>query len=184
MNCPMTIQKRSEETRRQIQSAFTRLVFADGFENVSVRGLVAEAQVARSTFYEHFSGKEDVLRACMNHFFAVIADCVASADEPVELGKVLAHLWDNRRLTDAIFSGQARAVLARNLVDLVENRLRSLGGQHGHALPLRLAATQIAEGQLALVESWMRGRAFCSVEGLAHGLHRSSRASALALLEP
>ena len=93
-------------------SAFTAQVFANGFERVTVRGLLDDADVARSTFYEHFSNKEDVLRACMTRFFAVIADCVLDDSEPQELTKVLAHLWENRRLTDAIFSGQARVVLA------------------------------------------------------------------------
>ena len=162
-------------------SAFTSQVFAGGFESVTVRRLLEEADVARSTFYEHFSNKEDVIRACMSRFFAVIADCILDDLQPPELTKVLAHLWEKRRLTDAIFSGQARVVLARNLIDLVESRLRTLAAGNA-TLPARLAATQIAEGQMALVESWMRGRGFCTVEHLADGLHRTSRASALALL--
>lgn len=171
--------RRSERTRTQITQAFTRLVFTHGFENISVGAVVQAAGIARSTFYEHFSDKEDVLRACMTGFFAVVADCIVSDELPAELPKVLAHLWENRRLTDGVFSGQARVVLGRNQADLIELRLRQNRGLH---LPLRLAAIEIAEGQLALIESWMRGRAFCSVDQLATGLHRISRASALALI--
>ena len=172
--------RRSEQTRAELMSAFTRLVFAKGFENVSAREVAASAKVARSTFYEHFSGTEDVLRACMTRFFAVVADCVSAKDQPPDLTRVLDHLWSNRRLTDGIFSGHARSILARNQADLVELRLRALSGDL--ALPSRLAAIQIAEAQLALIEGWMRGRAFCPPDQLAAGLHRSSRASALALL--
>ena len=57
--------RRSERTRARLLAAFTNLVFAKGFENVSVRDIVVAADVARSTFYEHFSDKEDVLRASM-----------------------------------------------------------------------------------------------------------------------
>jgi AcrR family transcriptional regulator len=160
-------------------SAFTSIVFAQGFENVTIRKIVESADIARSTFYEHFSNKEDVLRACMGKFFSIIADCIVHDDQPAELGKVLDHLWSNRRLTDAIFSGHARDVLARNQVDLVEQRLRAMNPPT--IMPPRLSAIPIAEAQLALVESWMRGRAFCPREQLALGLHRSSRASALAL---
>ena len=171
--------RRSDRTREQVMAAFTGLVFAKGFENTSVRDIVAEAGVARSTFYEYFSDKEDVLRSCLTRFFAVIADCVCTEAQPPKLVKVLDHLWSNRRLTDGIFSGHARVVLARNQADLIESRLRSLGSSL--ALPSRLAAIQIAEGQLALVESWMRGHAHCPLERLADGLHRSSRGNALAL---
>lgn len=184
MNCPANFQKRSEKTRRQIMSAFTGLVFAKGFENVSVREVVAAANVARSTFYEHFSGKEDVLRACMSRFFAVIAECVPSDTVPGELNRVLDHLWENRRLTDAIFSGAPRVILARALGEMVEAHLRDMNKGAPLALSYRLAAIHLAEGQLGLVENWMRGRAYCEVTELAQALHRSSRASALALLAP
>ena len=161
-------------------SAFTAIVFAKGFENVSIRQVVRDAGIARSTFYEHFCSKEDVLRACMTKFFSVVADCVIEPDQPPALGRVLDHLWSNRRLTDAIFSGHARNVLARNQVDLVEQKLRTESSSA--ILPSRLSAIMIAESQLALLESWMRGRAFCPTDQLAVALHRSSRAAALALI--
>lgn len=173
------VTRRSEQTRAGLMSSFTQLVFAKGFENVSASEVAASAKVARSTFYEHFSGTEDLLRACMTRFFAIVADCVVQDEQPAELGKVIDHLWSNRRLVDGIFSGHARAILARNQADLVEMRLRALPG--GLTMPSRLAAIQIAEAQLALIEGWMRGRAFCPPDQLAAGLHRASRASALAL---
>lgn len=173
------ISRRSEQTRAGLMSAFTRLVFDKGFENVKASEVAASAKVARSTFYEHFSGTEDVLRVCMTQFFAIVADCVLTDEEPSELARVLDHLWSNRRLTDGIFSGHARSILARNQADLIELRLRTMNADR--AMPSRLAAIPIAEAQLALIESWMRGRAFCPSNQLAAGLHRCSRASALAL---
>src|SRR5215217_2110871 len=99
------VNRRSDRTRTELMSAFSSLVFAKGFENVSVKDVIASAGIARSTFYEHFSNKEDVLRACMTRFFDIVADCVSTDGMPAELPKVLDHLWSNRRLTDAIFSG-------------------------------------------------------------------------------
>ena len=163
-------------------SAFTSLVFDKGFENVTVREVVLSAGVARSTFYEHFSSKDDVLRACMSQFLAVMAECVPSDPIPAELTRVLNHLWENRRLTDAIFSGAPRIILARTLGELIEVHLRAMNKGQPLALSYRLAAIHLAEGQLGLVENWMRGRAYCEVAELARGLYNSSRASALALL--
>ncbi len=182
MNRPTPLERRSDRTRDEIKSAFTTLVFASGFENVTVQKIIREAGCARSTFYEYFENKDDVLRACMEQFFAIIADCVICSVEPPELRKVLDHLWQNRRLADAIFSGQSRVVLARQQADLVELRLRTLGDGRSLALPPRLAAIQIAEGQITLIESWLRGRGFSPVDQLAAGLHRTGRAAAIALL--
>lgn len=174
--------KRSDRTRQELMTAFTRLTFANGFENVAVQDVAAEAGHSRSTFYEHFSNKEDVLGACMSQFLAVIAECVSSEQVPVLLIKVLDHLWENRRLTDAIFSGAARIVLARTLGEMVEMHLREMKQGECMAIPYRLAAIHLAEGQLALVENWMRGRAHCASDKLAEALHRSSRASSEALI--
>lgn len=176
------LDSRTEQTRSALLRAFAELVFRDGFENISVQGIVAEADVARSTFYEHFSGKDDILRASMAQFFVVIADCASSEELPEHLGKVLEHLWENRRLADAIFSGTPRKILGQSLSEMVEARLHDLHGGASLTLPYRLAAIQVAESQLALVESWLRGRAFAKSGDVASALHRTSRASALALI--
>ena len=182
MNRPISVERRSDRTRERIKTAFSSLVFESGFETVSVEKVIRTASIARSTFYEHFSSKEDVLRACMDPFFSTVADCVVADEQPEGLHAVLDHMWKNRRLTDAIFTGQPRSVLARNQAGLVEIRLCRLADGRELAMPLQLASVQISEAQLSLIESWLRGRAFASIQQVASGLHRTSRASALALL--
>ena len=174
------IESRGEGSRAAILSAFTGLIFRDGFENLTVQGIVAGAGIARSTFYEHFSSKEDVLRASMAQFFEVLARCLSSEGQPPELAGVLDHFWGNRRLVDAIFTGAPRRILGLSLSEMIETRLRDRG--EALLLPLRLSAIYLAEAQLALVECWLRGRAFASPEDVATALHRSSWASANALI--
>jgi AcrR family transcriptional regulator len=173
-----SIESRSERCRAAILRSFVELIFRDGFENISVQAIVARAGTARSTFYEHFSGKEDVLRASMTQFFEVLALSVTSEDQPPELPQVLAHFWENRRLTDAIFAGAPRRILGLSLSEMIEARLRD----RKLLLPHRLVAIQLAEAQLALVENWLRGRAFARVDEMATALHQSSLASANALI--
>lgn len=176
---PIEVQQRHDKTRGLILSALTRLVFAHGFENVRVQAIADAADVARSTFYEHFASKEDALRASMNFLFESIADCVLSDQPPTDLQRVLDHLWSNRRLADAIFSGRARRVLSRNQIDLIEGRLRRL--YPAEPTLLRLASVQIAEGQIALIEAWLRGKVPAGVAAMSTALHRVSRGGAAAL---
>jgi len=173
-------ESRSERSRAAILDAFVELIFRGGFENVSVHGIVAGAGIARSTFYEHFSNKEDVLRASMAQFFEVLARCVTRESEPPELAGVLNHFWGNRRLVDAIFAGAPRRILALSLSEMIETYLRSHSDKI--LVPSRLAAIHLAEAQLALVESWLRGRAFATVQDVAAALYQSSKASANALI--
>jgi AcrR family transcriptional regulator len=175
------LDSRSDRTRAALLGAFVALMFRDGFENISVQGIAAEAGMARSTFYEHFSGKDDVLRASMAHLLAPLADCVTGEDQPPEVQMVLGHMWENRRLADAVFTGASRKIVALSLCEMIEARFRQADACKSLILPLRLAAIQLAEAQLALVESWLRGRAFARAEDLAAALHRTSRASIVAL---
>ena len=177
-----SIQSRSQRTRTGLVQAFITLMFREGFDGMSVGDVVLEAGMARSTFYEHFSSKEDILQASMAHLLTVMADCVSEDLQPPQLDKVLAHFWQNRRLADAIFSGHSRLIIARSLADMIERRLRDAGTATKPALPYRLTAVHVSEAQLALVASWLRGHAFCTPDGIAAALYRSSRASTLALL--
>jgi AcrR family transcriptional regulator len=162
-------------------TAFRQIVFERGYENAAVRDIAARADVGRSTFYEHYTGKEDILGASMSKFLAVFANSVERDTPPDDLVPVLEHLWSNRRLTDAIFSGTSRNVLGRALAQHIDIRLRKLAvGEFD--FPLRLASIQVAEGQLALVEAWLRRKSACAAARLASALHASSRASAQALL--
>lgn len=182
MKRPIPVDRRLDRTRDRIIAEFTALVFAGGFETITVQRLVEAAGIARSTFYEHFASKEDVLRASMARFFGVIADCVLTDEPPDELARVVAHLWDNRRLADAIFAGQARNVLVRNQADLIEARLRSLGEERPSA-PLRLAAAALSELQITMLETWLRGRVHCDGQSLEKALSCTSRAAAVSLFD-
>ncbi|HSR00841.1 MAG TPA: helix-turn-helix domain-containing protein [Sphingomicrobium sp.] len=177
----LAIESRGARTRASILRAFAELIFRDGFENLSVQAMVAHAGIARSTFYEHFGSKEDVLRASMEQFFTVLARCVSVEAEPVSLTDVLAHFWENRRLADAIFSGMSRRIIALSLSEMIEANLHDRPRAE-LLLPSRLIAIHIAEAQLALVEAWLRGRAFARTGDIAAALYQSSRASAGAML--
>ncbi len=165
-------------------AAFSQLHLSRGYAQTTVRNVVQLANVGRSTFYEHFRSKEDILAACMMRFFSSFVACVGAAAPPEALVRVLKHLWENRRLTDAVFTGAPRAVLARSLAAALETRLSDMERDNRSRLlvPTRLAAAQLAEAQLALTEAWLRGKAAASPESLAAALHRTSDAAARALL--
>src|SRR5207302_1944533 len=113
--------------------------------NISVQAIAVEAGMARSTFYEHFSGKEDVLRASMAHMLAPLADCVTGDVEPPEVRMVLGHMWENRRLADSVFTGAPRRIIALSLCEMIEARMHQSYDASSLILPLRLAAIQLAE---------------------------------------
>lgn len=55
-------QERSRNTRERLVRAALKLWRKQGFEDTTVDEIVAEAEVAWSTFYYHFANKDDLLR--------------------------------------------------------------------------------------------------------------------------
>ena len=53
--------RRSARTREALLHVFLDLLFERGYEALSVRDIAARANVGRSTFYEHFAGKDALL---------------------------------------------------------------------------------------------------------------------------
>jgi AcrR family transcriptional regulator len=55
--------RRAARTRRALHQALMKLILRKGYEAITVQDIVGEADVGRSTFYAHYTGKEDMLRS-------------------------------------------------------------------------------------------------------------------------
>jgi AcrR family transcriptional regulator len=65
--------RRTARSRRAITSAFVALVLERRYDAIRVGDIVEKADVGRSTFYEHFRSKDDLLRQSMEGLLARIA---------------------------------------------------------------------------------------------------------------
>ncbi len=185
MDDPAKLDRRVERTRLGILSAFNRLVLERGYDTITVRDVIAHANVGRSTFYEHFDNKDDLLRRSLRPVLAPLANVLGASAPGDDVELILAHLWENRRLTRVMVRGSTRQLMARILAELVEERLAAHAAgvrAASHRLPVSMAAAQLAEGQLGLIAAWLTAKPPCSRETLAHALHASTNAAAAALL--
>jgi AcrR family transcriptional regulator len=58
-----TIDRRVARTRKTLQRALVNLMLKKGYDAITVEDICAEADIGRSTFYAHFTGKEDLKRS-------------------------------------------------------------------------------------------------------------------------
>jgi AcrR family transcriptional regulator len=61
-NAAKTIRAASPARRRLLDTA-TRLFYAEGIHAVGIDRIIAEADVAKATFYSHFPSKDDLVVA-------------------------------------------------------------------------------------------------------------------------
>jgi AcrR family transcriptional regulator len=135
--------------------------------------------VGRSTFYEHFRGKEDVLQHSMKQVLEALADIAADPSDPMRTRMVIAHIGTHRPQAFRILDGPAGRAASRQLASLIETRLAESCGRHGvrPIVPIALVASQIAGAQLGLLRAWVAPvEEPCSSSELAAALHRSTRA--------
>jgi AcrR family transcriptional regulator len=169
--------RRSERTRRALLAAFNQLIFDVGYDAMRVGDILERADIGRSTFYQHYRSKDDLLRQSVTPLFAVLADTVGPAERPEALVGAVAHFRENRRLARALFGGPTRVILVRRLAELIEERLPAASA----LLPAPLLARHIAEAQMGLLDAWLGGRSACRSEDIAAALRASSTAMAAAL---
>ena len=109
--------RRATRTRRALLNAFVGLILERRYDEISVAAIIARADVGRSTFYEHFRGKDDLLHESMNWLLVMIADAAGPAPNPDQLAFAVAHFWQNRRLARVVFSPPIAATERRFAID-------------------------------------------------------------------
>jgi AcrR family transcriptional regulator len=62
-----SIDRRVARTRHALQQAFLSLILSKGYEATTIDEICAVANVGRSTFYAHFTGKDDLKRSGLDH---------------------------------------------------------------------------------------------------------------------
>jgi AcrR family transcriptional regulator len=170
---------RPKRTRTALMKAFNSLVLSRGYDEVTPAEVAEIAGVSRSTLYEHFAGKEDMLRESMLPILGPLAECVGSPTVSPRLELTLEHVRSSRRMARGLLSGRTRIVAAKMLAQMIEARLAQVPACHT-AIPRSLIAAYLASGILGLLDEWLLGREACPAAQLARTLQASTHAAAAA----
>ena len=147
------------------------MVFNQRYERIRIVDLIGSARVGRSTFYQHFGNKDDVLVAAMDPLLRPLADPAAGRAIGSELQGALSHLWQQRALARRIFDSEARGKIERRLAAAIETRLTQ---EESTSVPSKMIARAAAAAQLTMLRMWTAGEVACSVEALAEEMVRNS----------
>ena len=147
---------RSLRSRAALVDAFTRLLLEKGYDAITPTSIAASAHVARSTFYEHYSGKPDLLRSSLNRIFGVIAQAGFSTEVPcTRTVGVLEHFWAKRGFARALMKDRPRLILQSRLAEMIVAEMRSKG--YVATIPSAVVALQISNAHIAVLDSWLAG---------------------------
>ncbi|MFC0135970.1 hypothetical protein CR105_01425 [Massilia eurypsychrophila] len=71
-----SLDRRSQRTRAALQAAFVQLLLKDGYDELKIGAVAKTANVGRSTLYEHYRTKQDLLRGTLDGPFSILAALV------------------------------------------------------------------------------------------------------------
>src|SRR3981081_1226764 len=115
------IDRRIPRTRAMLQHALTSLILKKGYDAITIQDICDEANVGRSTFYAHYTSKDDLKRKGFEHLRKELVDRQREAQ--ASYGEIKA-----RRLSFSL----AMFEHARDHIDLY----RALVGGRGGAVSL------------------------------------------------
>jgi AcrR family transcriptional regulator len=182
--------RRVQRTRELLQKALIELIGERGYDAITIQDIVDRANVGRTTFYLHYSSKDELFMRCHE---AIVGEfhfgprCPRSREEllspeaPPEMAAAYRHLDDARALLNPIFQGKDGLLILRRIHDWstqeIEASLRAALAEAGSTIPFDVLATYLAGAQIALVQWWLKKRQPHTPENVAQTFHRLQRAA-------
>lgn len=158
-----------ETTRRHMVEVFNRLLLEGDTPRPSVARIIAEAGVARSTFYDHFDGVEALLSESLAGLLGQIAGCLTGENSVVWLESLLEHIHENRAMAREFLTGPRGERAEAELARAVSQRL-------AWDKDTRLAGILVGGTTVAALAAWVSGRVSGSPHDMAQSLSRSAAA--------
>lgn len=148
--------RRTLRTRQALHQALIRLVLERGYDQVTVADIADAANVGRSTFYAHFTDKDDLLRHGISYLGAMLREPPDQEPGPLGFSRFLTeHLRDQKTLQRALMQSSAGSIVIGSLREAICDALRrGLRAERGKA-PDEIEVQFVAGAYLAVVTWWL-----------------------------
>ena len=168
-----SMDRRSVRTRATLQHALNSLILKKGYETITIKDICDAANVGRSTFYAHYTSKDDLKRSGFEPLRKLLVDRQREAlartrDEGSRrLGFSLAmfeHARDHRDHYRVLVGSRGGTVslgsIRKILSDLVRDELAATSGKNSaDSMPRELAVQHVVGAYMAVLTWWLDGGA-------------------------
>ncbi|MBW4329837.1 TetR/AcrR family transcriptional regulator [Stakelama sp. CBK3Z-3] len=151
---PLSETRSVSRTRAAIVDAFTALALRHRYETLRASDIIALAGLGKSTFYEHFRGKDDVLVHALQPVVLALATAASGRAARSYVCETVRHLWERRSVWRALLDSTAAPAVQRCLSEAIRSHGTRAGLKDNAAF---LAAKGIAAAQFAILRSWLAG---------------------------
>ncbi len=156
--------RRIQRTRGLLQGALVELIMEKGYEAITIQDILDRANVGRSTFYEHFYDKDDLLLSGFEYlrddFERYLAAQAISDQRPWQLSlSMFRHAEEHRRLYQAMAGKQggnmAVGYIEKYLTLYLYDHLKKLVIQRDNHMPADILTQFIVSAFIGLLTWWL-----------------------------
>ncbi len=165
--------RRILRTRATLQHALNALILKKGYDAITIQDICDAANVGRSTFYAHYTSKDDLKRKGFEKLRTLLVDrqrealTMAAGNRDRSLGFSLAmfeHARDHVDHYRALVGGRGGSVsldsIRQILSDLVRSELAATTGKKSaDAVPREFVVQYVVGAYMAVLTWWLDGGA-------------------------
>ncbi|AYD40657.1 TetR family transcriptional regulator [Clostridium fermenticellae] len=160
---------RIQKSKNAIQKAFIKLMKKEGFSKITVKELIADAKVNRSTFYAHYLDKYDLLEQLEQKLLNSISENMHKA--PVEqilnhkidnttlsnyLSNMLKYMYKNGEIFMMLYGNDGDTTFHNKLNQLVLEIYKEKQLSDNFSIPVDYAMSAIIGTITSLIDTWIR----------------------------
>ncbi|SRR6266567_1303583 len=166
------IDRRVARSRNMLHQALHSLIAKKGYDAVTVEDICETADVGRSTFYAHFTGKDDLMRCGLEHLRRQLLDRQKSAASSAEKEArgfgfsltMFEHARDHVHRYQALVGSRGGAValgtIRQILCDCVRGELAAIGDKNPKdGIPREFIVLYVVGAYMAVLTWWLDGGA-------------------------
>jgi AcrR family transcriptional regulator len=163
-----SIDRRAARTRAKLHQSLASLIQQEDYDAITVEDICAVADVARSTFYAHYAGKDDLKRSGLEQLRSkLLEQQLAGSTGQVEIPRfslaMFRHARDHidhyRALSGNRGGALALGVIRQILSELFRNELATEEMNPGEHLPRELVIEYVIGAYMAVLIRWLDGGA-------------------------
>jgi AcrR family transcriptional regulator len=167
------VDRRIARTRAMLQQALVSLILKKGYEAITIEDICDAANVGRSTFYAHYTSKDDLKRSGLEHLRRLLVDRQRDAlatpgdirDRSLGFSLTMfEHARDQLDLYRALVGGRGGTValgsIRQILSDLVRDELAgTVDKDSADVIPRELVVQYVVGAYMAVLTWWLDGGA-------------------------
>ncbi|MBW8743760.1 MAG: TetR/AcrR family transcriptional regulator [Sphingomonas sp.] len=187
------IDRRVRRTRDALQGALISLILEKGYDALTIEEICAAANVGRSTFYAHYTSRDDLKRSAIDEHVRTLFRQLADP-HPGDAGQppvsptlaIFEHARDHRHFCKAVVRGSGGTLaidtIQAALADQMRHEIEELGLRGPGGAFLREFSVRYRVGAfMSLLTWWIEGGAKHPAEEMERLFRKLSNHGALSL---